>query len=215
MAIKVFITDDHYMVVEGIRSILQLEKNIEWLGHAMTAASCMAFLHSQQPDVLLLDINLPDKSGIDLCKEIKAKYPDIQILGLSSFNQQSYIQKMMQNGASGYVLKNASIEEIVNAIEAAMNGEIFLSDQASIAIDENKNAQIPVITRREKEVLMLIAKGLINKEIADKLFISTTTVDTHRKNLLAKFQVKNTASLISLATQNELLHNMDPKINNT
>jgi len=215
MAIKVFITDDHYMVVEGIRSILQLEKNIEWLGHAMTADSCMAFLHSQQPDVLLLDINLPDKSGIDLCKEIKAKYPDIQILGLSSFNQQSYIQKMMQNGASGYVLKNASIEEIVNAIEAAMNGEIFLSDQASIAIDENKNAQIPVITRREKEVLMLIAKGLTNKEIADKLFISTTTVDTHRKNLLAKFQVKNTASLISLATQNELLHNMDPKINNT
>jgi DNA-binding NarL/FixJ family response regulator len=215
MAIKVFITDDHYMVVEGIRSILQLEKNIEWLGHAMTADSCMAFLHSQQPDVLLLDINLPDKSGIDLCKEIKAKYPDIQILGLSSFNQQSYIQKMMQNGASGYVLKNASIEEIVKAIEAAMNGEIFLSDQASIAIDENKNALTPVITRREKEVLMLIAKGLTNKEIADKLFISTTTVDTHRKNLLAKFQVKNTASLISLATQNELLHNMDPKINNT
>lgn len=215
MAIKVFITDDHYMVVEGIRSILQLEKNIEWLGHAMTADSCMAFLHSQQPDVLLLDINLPDKSGIDLCKEIKAKYPDIQILGLSSFNQQSYIQKMMQNGASGYVLKNASIEEIVKAIEAAMNGKIFLSDQASIAIDENKNALIPVITRREKEVLMLIAKGLTNKEIADKLFISTTTVDTHRKNLLAKFQVKNTASLISLATQNELLHNMDPKINNT
>jgi len=136
-------------------------------------------------------------------------------LGLSSFNQQSYIQKMMQNGASGYVLKNASMEEIVNAIESAMNGEIFLSDQASITVDENKNAQIPVITRREKEVLMLIAKGLTNKEIADKLFISTTTVDTHRKNLLAKFQVKNTASLISLATQNELLHNMDPKINNT
>jgi len=215
MAIKVFITDDHYMVVEGIRSILQLEKNIEWMGHAMTAASCMAFLHGQQPDVLLLDINLPDKSGIDLCKEIKAKYPDIQILGLSSFNQQSYIQKMMQNGASGYVLKNASIEEIVNAIEAAMNGEVFLSAQASIAVNENKNALIPVITRREKEVLMLIAKGLTNKEIADQLFISTTTVDTHRKNLLAKFQVKNTASLISLATQNELLHNMDPKINNT
>jgi DNA-binding NarL/FixJ family response regulator len=213
MAIKVFITDDHYMVVEGIRSILQLEKNIEWMGHAMTAASCMAFLHNQQPDVLLLDINLPDKSGIDLCKEIKAKYPDIQILGLSSFNQQSYIQKMMQNGASGYVLKNASIEEIVKAIETAMNGEVFLSDQASIELEENKYALIPVITRREKEVLTWIAKGLTNKEIADKLFVSTTTVDTHRKNLLAKFQVKNTASLISLATQNELLHNIDPKIN--
>ncbi len=215
MAIKVFITDDHYMVVEGIRSILQLNKNIEWLGHAMNAASCMAFLHSQEPDVLLLDINLPDKSGIDLCKEIKAKYPDIQILGLSSFNQQSYIQKMMQNGASGYVLKNASIEEIVKAIEAAMNGDIFLSDQASLTMAENKDALIPIITRREKEVLLMIAKGLTNKEIADKLFISTTTVDTHRKNLLAKFQVKNTASLISLATQTELLHSLDLKTNNT
>jgi DNA-binding NarL/FixJ family response regulator len=122
---------------------------------------------------------------------------------------------MMQNGASGYVLKNASIDEIINAIETAVNGEIFLSDQASIAMAENKNTLIPLITRREKEVLLLISKGLTNKEIADKLFISTTTVDTHRKNLLAKFQVKNTASLISLATQNELLHNLDLKINNT
>jgi DNA-binding NarL/FixJ family response regulator len=215
MAIKVFITDDHYMVVEGIRSILMLNKNIEWLGHAMNAASCMAFLHGQQPDILLLDINLPDKSGLDMCKEIKAKYPDIRILGLSSFNQQSYIQKMMQNGASGYVLKNASIEEIMNAIEVVMQGDHYLSNEVSTTISNYKNTEIPVITRREKEVLELIAAGLTNKEMAEKLFISTTTVDTHRKNLLAKFQVKNTASLISLATQTELLHNLDLNINNT
>jgi len=100
MAIKLFIADDHYMVVEGIRSLLQQEKKIEWVGHAMNAESCMAFLRQQQPDVLLLDINLPDKSGIDLCKEIKGKYPTINILGLSSFHQQSYIQKMMDKGAS-------------------------------------------------------------------------------------------------------------------
>jgi DNA-binding NarL/FixJ family response regulator len=201
MAIKVFITDDHYMVVEGIRSMLLMEKNIEWMGHAMTAASCMAFLSQQQPDVLLLDINLPDKSGIDLCKEIKEKYPDIQILGLSSFNQQSYIQKMIQNGASGYVLKNASGEEIIRAIEAARQGDTFLSSEASMTMRENKDARIPVITRREKEVLMLIAEGLTNKEIAEKLFISITTVDTHRNSLLSKFNVKNTANLISLAAQ--------------
>ena len=108
------------MVVEGIRSLLLLEKGIEWMGHAMNAASCMAFLRQQQPDVILLDINLPDKSGIDLCKEIKEQYPDIQILGLSSFNQQSYIQKMIQNGASGYLLKNASQEEIVKAIKESL-----------------------------------------------------------------------------------------------
>lgn len=201
MAIKVFITDDHYMVVEGIRSMLLMEKNIEWIGHAMTAASCMAFLANQQPDVLLLDINLPDKSGIDLCKEIKEKYPDIFILGLSSFNQQSYIQKMIQNGASGYVLKNASGEEIRKAIEAAMQGDTFLSSEALVTMRENKDAEVPVITRREKEVLKLIAEGLTNKEMAEKLFISTTTVDTHRNSLLSKFNVKNTANLVRLAAQ--------------
>lgn len=205
MAIKIFITDDHYMVVEGIRSMLLQEKNIEWMGHAMNAASCLAFLSRQQPDVLLLDINMPDKSGIDLCKEIKEKYPSIFIIGLSSFNQQSYIQKMMQNGASGYVLKNATREEIVKAIERVVNGDIFLSSEASITMRENKDAQIPVITRREKEVLQLIAEGLINKEIAEKLFISTTTVDTHRNSLLSKFDVKNTANLIKLAAQYNLI----------
>jgi DNA-binding NarL/FixJ family response regulator len=205
MAIKIFIADDHYMVVEGIRSMLLQEKSIEWMGHAMNAASCMAFLHQQQPDVLLLDINMPDKSGIDLCKEIKEKYPDILIIGLSSFNQQSYIQKMMENGASGYVLKNASREEIVKAIESVMNGALFLSNEATITMRENKDAQIPVITRREKEVLQLIAEGLINKEIAEKLFISPTTVDTHRNSLLSKFDVKNTANLIKLAAQYHLI----------
>jgi DNA-binding NarL/FixJ family response regulator len=205
MSIKIFIVDDHYMVVEGIRSMLIQEKNIEWLGHAMTASSCMAFLRQQQPDVLLLDINLPDKSGIDLCKEIKEKYPDIHILGLSSFNQQSYIQKMIQNGASGYVLKNASLDEILKAIETANKGDIFLSNEVKATIRENKDAEIPVITRREKEVLKLIAEGLTNKEIAERLFISATTVDTHRNSLLSKFEVKNTANLIRLAVQYNLI----------
>jgi DNA-binding NarL/FixJ family response regulator len=205
MPIKVFITDDHYMVIEGIRSLLQPEKTIEWMGHATNAASCMAFLREQQPEVLLLDINLPDKSGIDLCKEIKDKYPDIYILGLSSFNQQSYIQKMIQNGASGYLLKNATQHEIIEAIETVIHGGTFLSHEASVTIRENKDAEIPVITRREKEVLQLIAEGLINKEIAEKLFISITTVDTHRNSLLSKFDVKNTANLIRLASQFNLI----------
>jgi len=181
------------------------EKNIEYMGHAMTASSCMSFIRNQQPDVLLLDINLPDKSGIDLCKEIKEKYPDIQILGLSSFNQQSYIQKMIQNGASGYVLKNASLEEIVKAVEVAMQGGTYLSIEASVTMRENKDAQIPVITRREKEVLKLIAEGLTNKQMAVKLFISTTTVDTHRNSLLSKFNVKNTANLIRMAAQFDII----------
>ena len=201
MPTKVFIVDDHYMVIEGIRSLLQNEKIIEWTGHASTAASCLAFLQKQLPDIILMDINLPDKSGIDLCKEVREKYPSVFIIGLSTFNQQSFIQKMMDNGASGYVLKNATKEEIMEAIQTVVKGKIFLSDEAAKSLRKNSDAGIPVLTRREKEVLELIAEGLTNNEIAQKIFISTNTVDTHRKNLLAKFGIKNTASLIKLASK--------------
>ncbi|HOX83401.1 MAG TPA: response regulator transcription factor [Chryseolinea sp.] len=201
MKTKIFITDDHYMIVEGIRSLLQHEKDLEWLGHAMNADSCLAFLQQQEPDVILMDVNLPDKSGIDLCKEVKVLYPNIHIIGLSSFNQQSFIQKMMDNGASGYVLKNATREELTEAIEMVMDGQKFLSLEAAETIRKNDDSKIPVITRREKEVLLLIAEGLTNNVIGEKLFISTTTVDTHRKNLLAKFEAKNTATLIRMAAQ--------------
>ena len=205
MAIKVFITDDHYMVIEGIRSLLQNEKGIEWAGHASNAASCLAFLQQQLPDVILMDINLPDKSGIDLCKEVREKYPSVFVIGLSTFNQQSFIQKMMDNGASGYVLKNATQEELMEAIETVAGGKTFLSEEAAQSLKKNNEGEIPVLTRREKEVLELIANGMTNNEIAQKLFISVATVDTHRKNLLAKFDSRNIASLIKLAMQMQLI----------
>ncbi len=204
MAASVFIVDDHYMVIEGIRSLLQNEKGIEWMGHAMNAASCLAFLKKQQPDVILMDINLPDKSGIDLCKEVKEKYPSVFIIGLSTFNQQSFIQKMMDNGASGYVLKNATQEELTDAIGTVIKGKLYLSEEASLTLRKDDTATI-VLTRREKEVLELIANGMTNAEIAKKLFISVTTVDTHRKNLLAKLEAKNTAALVRIATQRQLI----------
>lgn len=200
MPTKVFIVDDHYMVVEGIRSLLQNEKGIEWTGHAMNAASCLAFLQRQQPDIILMDINLPDKNGIDLCKEVKEKYPSVFIIGLSTFNQQSFIQKMMDSGASGYVLKNATQEELMEAIGVVIKGRVYFSDEASQVLTK-MDANPILLTRREKEVLELIAEGLTNNEIAQKLFVSPTTIDTHRKNLLAKFGVRNTASLIRDATK--------------
>jgi DNA-binding NarL/FixJ family response regulator len=193
------------MVIEGIRSLLQDEKDIEWIGHASNAASCLAFLQKQQPDVILMDINLPDKSGIDLCKEVIGNYPSVFVIGLSTFNQQSFIQKMMDNGASGYVLKNATQSEIMEAIHTVMKGKTYLSEEASQSLRKMNESDIPLLTRREKEVLGLIAEGLTNSEIAQKLFISVATVDTHRKNLLAKFQAKNIASLIRLAMQNQLI----------
>lgn len=204
MATRVFIVDDHYMVIEGIRSLLQNEKGIEWVGHAMNAESCLAFLNQQLPDVILMDINLPDKSGIDLCKLVNEKFPSVFIIGLSTFNQQSFIQKMMDNGASGYVLKNATQQELMEAIAQVAKGKTYLSDDASKSLRKADNSNI-VLTRREKEVLELIAEGMTNNEIAKKLFIGITTVDTHRKNLLAKLEAKNTASLVRIATQMQLI----------
>lgn len=206
MPIKLFIVDDHYMVIEGIRALLQNEKDIIWVGHATNAASCMAFLQQQLPDVILMDINLPDKSGIELCKELKSLYPSVKVLGLSTFNQQSFIEKMMSNGASGYVLKNASGQELMEGITTIVQGKEYLSFDAAIALRHiDKSSSVPVITRREKEVLELIANGFTNNEIAKQLFLSCTTVDTHRKNLLAKFEAKNIASLIKHAMQLQMI----------
>jgi DNA-binding NarL/FixJ family response regulator len=146
-------------------------------------------------------------SGIDLCLEIKKKHPAIYILGLSTFNQHSFIEKMLDNGASGYILKNATKQELSLAIKNVYAGKRYLSYEASMTLRDTHLAatQAPVLTRREKEILKLISEGLTNPGIADKLFISVATVETHRKNLLAKFKVKNTANLIKVAAENKLL----------
>lgn len=203
MNVSVFIVDDHHMVIEGIRSLLLNEKNIEWMGHATNAESCLSFLKQQKPDVILMDINLPDKSGTDLCKEVKQLYPSVLILGLSTFNQQPIIINMMENGASGYVLKNATKEELMSAINTIMTGKTYLSFEAASSLREQPQ-NIPLISRREKEVLLLIAEGFTNGEIAEKLFISVPTVNTHRKSLLEKFEAKNTAILIGKAIKHGL-----------
>ena len=204
MATSVFIVDDHYMVVEGLRSLLQNEKEIEWAGHAMNAASCMAYLQKQLPDIILMDINLPDKSGIDLCREVLDIYPQVYIIGLSTFGQQSFIQKMIDSGASGYVLKNATKDELIEAIQLVMSGKKYLSHEVTLLLRNQGSNQV-VLTRREKEVLELIATGMTNSEIAVKLFISVTTVDTHRKNLLAKFEARNIAALIKIAVSKGMI----------
>ncbi|MGN6211187.1 response regulator [Parafilimonas sp.] len=204
MKTGIFIVDDHYMVIEGIRSLLQNENDIEWMGHATNAASCLSFLKLQEPDIILMDINLPDMSGIDLCKKVKQLHPSVFVLGLSTFNQQTVIQDMMENGASGYVLKNATKEELLEAISVVLNGKKYFSFETALALRESKQRQ-PLITRREKEVLQLIAEGLTNGEISEKLFISVPTVNTHRKSLLEKFEVKNTAALIGKAIKSGVL----------
>jgi DNA-binding NarL/FixJ family response regulator len=206
--IRVFIVDDHPVVIEGIHSLLMNEKDIAWVGQAMNAASCLGFFVNNTADVVLMDISMPGMDGVELCAIMKEKYPGIFILGLSTFNQGIYIKKMMENGASGYILKNSSKEELIRAIHIVHEGGIFFSGEASQALAEyqrSSRTDLPVLTPREKEILELIAEGYTNPQIAEKIYLSQFTVDSHRKNLLAKMNVKNTASLVRLAVEQKLI----------
>jgi DNA-binding NarL/FixJ family response regulator len=206
--IRVFIVDDHPVVIEGIHSLLTNEKDIAWVGQAMNAASCLGFFVNNTADVVLMDISMPGMDGVELCAVMKEKYPGIFILGLSTFNQGLYIKKMMENGASGYILKNSSKEELIKAIHTVRDGGIYFSGEAGQALAEYQRSskkELPVLTTREKEILGLIAEGYTNPQIAEKIFLSQFTVDSHRKNLLAKLDVKNTATLIKFAVEHKLI----------
>lgn len=206
--IRLFIVDDHPLVIEGIHSLLQNEKDIEWAGHAMNAQSCLGFFVNNTADIVLMDISMPGMTGVELCAVLKAKYPGVFILGLSTFNQGLYIKKMMENGASGYILKNTSKEELIRAILAVCEGAIFFNGEVGQAFEEyqkSSKVESPVLTPREKEILGLIAEGYTNPQIAEKIFLSPFTVDSHRKNLLAKLNVKNTAMLIRVAVEQKLI----------
>lgn len=203
---KVYIVDDHALVIEGIYSLLQTEKDIEMAGYATNAINCLQYFTSHTADVILMDISLPDMNGVDLCRQIKKNYPGIMVLALSTFNQGTYVRKMMESGASGYLLKNAGKQEIVEAIKIVMKGKTYFSFDAGQALKSTtQDNSIPPLTKREKEVLVNIAEGLTNTQIAEKLFISIDTVDSHRKNLYTKLNVKNTAMLIRFAVENNLL----------
>ena len=204
--LKLFIIDDHQLIIEGIHSLLESEKEIEWLGSAKTPDELMQFLKSKQPDVLLMDINLPQKSGLDLCKEVKLKYPSIRIIGLSTSDQPSVIRRMIDNGASGYLLKDASKNEIIEALHIVSTGKTYINFSVAQVLKNNMPTEnLPILTRREKEVLEHISNGLTNQEIADKLFLDVTTINSHRKNMLTKFNVKNTAVLVKIALSNNLI----------
>jgi DNA-binding NarL/FixJ family response regulator len=204
--IKLFIIDDHQMIIEGIHSLLKDEPEIIWMGSARLPDDLLRFLKKEQPDVLLMDINLPQMSGLELCKEVKEKYPAVNIIGLSTSDQASIIIKMKENGASGYLLKDASKQEILKALQEANKGRDYVSfSVAEVLKKKTPDGQLAVLTKREKEILELIAEGMTNQEIAAKLFLNSTTIDSHRKNMLTKFKVKNTAALIKIAVSNHLI----------
>lgn len=206
--ISLVIVDDHSIVVEGIKTMLHGDQEINILETFSLGSSLENFLNKATIDVVLLDISLPDISGIDLCKKIKLVSPKTKILALSNHNERSIIMQMIQNGANGYLLKNIGSKELKDCIYASMNGEIVFSREVS-SIMSNPNQdefkELPRLTKREKEILQLISKGLTTQEIADKLFVSPLTIETHRRNLMSKFKVRNAAELIMEASKSKLI----------
>lgn len=206
--IKLLVVDDHPMVLEGMRVMLAQISFARLVATASNAFEAIEAL-GKYPDieVAIVDINLPDISGIDLTEKIRREFPQVKVLAMSTFNERSYISQMIQNGASGYLVKSASKEEIEEAILCAHEGKMYLS--AALQASGNKGydptQKLPLLTSREKEVLQLIAEGMTNPQIAQQLFISLHTVDSHRKNLLTKFEVNNTAGLIKLAAKYNMI----------
>lgn len=206
--IDVFIVDDHPVVVEGLKSVVEKLDGLRVSGVSYNAIDAINSLKTVKADVLLLDINLPDISGIELCKKVRKEFPEIRILSVSTFSERSYISRMIENGAMGYLIKSASAEEISAAIATVMEDKLYMSLNVEHLLRPSSVIQsdtLPNLTKREKEVLQYIAEGLTNNQIAEKLFVSPSTIDTHRKNMITKLEVSNTAALIRFAIGHGLI----------
>ena len=204
--IRLLVVDDHPMVLEGMKSMLQQLSFVELCGMATDAYAAMELIKKEKPQIVITDINMPEISGIELALKIRHEFPEVKVIAMSTFKERSYISQMIQNGAAGYLVKSASREEIEEAILSVHEGKLYMSLDINLsAADKTELNNIPVLSTREKEVLVLIADGLTNPQIAAKLFISMHTVDSHRKNLLTKFGVNNTAGLIKIAVRNNMI----------
>lgn len=212
--IRIFISDDHVMFAEGVESLLVGEADFLLIGKATTAAETLRKVAADPPDVLLLDINLPDQSGLDVCKKLRTDLPDMKILVLSMLSEESYISAMLGLGAQGYVLKNTGKVELCHAIRTLYAGKTYFSKEVTDVVMRGLMQQrtgatvakeVPKISRREREVLQLIMEERTTPEIASQLFLSEKTVESHRAALLAKLGARNTAGLVKAALQWKLL----------
>lgn len=208
--IQIAITDDHTIVIEGIKNMLKSNKEIEVLQSFENLNDTFENLNDLV-EVLLLDINLPDGNGINACKELLVKHKGLKIIALTNFEDSIFIKQILKNGAMGYLLKNTSKTELTDAIKEVVNGnrylpkkitDILLNDSIGI---ENSSYFIPKLTSREKEILALIIKEYTTDEIANELFVSTKTVESHRSNLMQKLGVKNSAGLVRVAFEKGLV----------
>jgi two-component system, NarL family, nitrate/nitrite response regulator NarL len=206
--VKLLIVDDHPLVIDGLKTMLKDVGYITICGAVKNGKDALAYL-DEHPEisVILLDINLPDTDGLRLCEQIRATNKTVKIIGLTYVNEAGIITQLIKKGGNGYLLKNMEREELITAIDQVLDGSVYLSKAANEKIVQQLQAydlpgnNVPALTRREKEILQLLAKGLTSNEIAEKLFLSTFTVDTHRRNMLQKFNVHNTQALINMANE--------------
>lgn len=211
---KILIVDDHKIVRDGIRSLLQDETDLKIVDEAENGKDALEKIIEYNPDLVLMDINMPVMNGIDCTKETTKKHPAVKVLALTMLNELEHIKNMLASGANGYILKNSGKDELTRAIRAVMAGHNYFSEEVKDAImtEMFRKKSVPgkilgekiPLTSRELDVLKLILQEYTNQEIADKLFLSVRTVDAHRRNLLEKTGARNTAGLVKYALENNL-----------
>lgn len=213
--IRILIAEDHLIVRNGIRSLLEQEKDFQVTGEASNGLEVMSLLHSGlRPDILLTDLSMPDMDGLELTRHVRQEYPDVRVIILSMLDQEKHVFEAFDAGVRGYLLKNSSLEEMINAVRLVAADREVVCSELAIKILRRAAKSDPAIqgdqqaidlSTREKEVLTLIAEGHTNEEIADKVFCSRRTVEGHRQSLIHKLGARNTAQLIYLASKKGLL----------
>ena len=212
---KILVADDHAMFADGIELILESENDLQIAGKCYDGRSVINYVNKHSVDIILLDVNLPDINGVEVCKEVLKIQPNLKVIAITMFNEDSYIEEILNNGAKGYILKNTGRDELLKAIRTVAKGESYFSKEVTESIMKslmNKRkagtkvaVELPKISRREKEVLKLIVEEFTTQEIADTLYISLKTVESHRASLLSKLNARNTAGLVRIALENNLL----------
>jgi DNA-binding NarL/FixJ family response regulator len=207
--LRIIITEDHDILREGLRSLLKDEESIQVVADAPNGKVLLDYLQTTPVDVVLMDINMPVMNGIEATKIIAQEHKNVKVLILSMLDNVNYLNQLMRAGAHGYLLKSTGKDELIHAIHEVAAGNIYISQELKQKAIGTKPEEDVKLTKRELQVLELLAEGLTNKEIADKIFLSKRTVETHRKNLIDKTHCKNTSALIKYAIINGILKNVN------